>query len=85
MNTGNLSWELTEPMGCFAALWLADSVGSFSSSAGPVRFTITHQFSPNRCVRLPRLHSMETVADEELNIKQHTSQYFASRMINLIG
>src|SRR5215470_7290026 len=42
MNTeSNLSWELTEPMqDVLAALWLADSVGSFLQFGGPGAVTI---------------------------------------------
>jgi hypothetical protein len=87
MNTeSNLSWELTEPMqDIFAALWLADSVGSFLQFGGPgaVYYHSPIQPEPLR----PGCRGYSTygnfVADEELNIKQHTSQYFASRIINL--
>jgi hypothetical protein len=87
MNTeSNLSWELTEPMqDVFAALWLADSVGSFLQfgGAGAVYYHSPIQPEPLR----PGCRGYSTygnfVADQELNIKQHTSQYFASRMINL--
>ncbi len=86
MNTeSNLSWELTEPMqDVMAALWLADSVGSFFQYGGPgaVYFHSPIQPEPLR----PGCRGYSTygnfVADEELNIKQYTSQYFASRMIN---
>jgi F5/8 type C domain len=87
MNTeSNLSWELTEPMqDVFAALWLADSVGSFLQFGGPgaVYYHSPIQPEPLR----PGCHGYSTygnfVADENLNIKQYTSQYFASQMINL--
>jgi len=87
MNTeSNLSWELTEPMqDVLAALWLADSVGSFLQfgGAGAVYYHSPIQPEPLR----PGCHGYSTygnfVADEDLNIKQYASQYFASRMINL--
>lgn len=87
MNTeSNLSWNLTEPMqDVFAALWLADSVGSFLEygGAGAAYYHSPIQPEPLR----PGCRGYSTygnfVADEELNIKQHTSQYFAGRMINL--
>ncbi len=87
MNTeSNLSWELTEPMqDVFAALWLADSVGSFLQFGGPgaVYYHSPIQPEPLR----PGCRGYSTygnfVADEDLNIKQYASQYFASRMINL--
>jgi hypothetical protein len=87
MNTeSNLSWELTEPMqDVLAALWLADSVGSFLQYGGPgaVYYHSPIQPEPLR----PGCHGYSTygnfVADEDLNIRQYASQYFASRLINL--
>jgi hypothetical protein len=87
MNTeSNLSWELTEPMqDVLAALWLADSVGSFLQFAGPgaVYYHSPIQPEPLR----PGCRGYSTygnfVADEDLNIKQYAAQYFSSRMINL--
>ena len=86
MNTeSNLSWELTEPMqDVLAALWLADSVGSFLQFGGPgaVYYHSPIQPEPLR----PGCRGYSTygnfVADEDLNIKQYASQYFASRLIN---
>ena len=87
MNTeSNLSWELTEPMqDVFAALWLADSVGSFLQYAGPGGVYYHSPIQPETLHSGCRGYSTygNFVADEELNIKQYTSQYFASRMINL--
>src|SRR6266404_2028441 len=87
MNTeSNLSWELTEPMqDVFAALWLADSVGSFLQFAG---HGAVYYHSPIQPETLRAgCHGYSTygnfVADEDLNIKQSTAQYFAGRMINL--
>src|SRR6266404_1812966 len=87
MNTeSNLSWELTEPMqDVFAALWLADSVGSFLQFAGG---GAVYYHSPIQPETLRAgCHGYSTygnfVADEDLNIKQYTAQYFAGRMINL--
>jgi hypothetical protein len=87
MNTeSNLSWELTEPMqDVLAALWLADSVGSFLQFGGP---GAVYYHSPIQPEPLhPGCRGYRTygnfVADEDLNIKQYTSQYFASRLINL--
>src|SRR5215467_5539374 len=87
MNTeSNLSWELTEPMqDVLAALWLADSVGSFLQFGGPgaVYYHSPIQPEPLR----PGCRGYSTygnfVADEDLNIKQYAAQYFASRLINL--
>ena len=87
MNTeSNLSWELTEPMqDVFAALWLADSVGSFLQfgGAGAVYYHSPIQPEPLRSGCRGFSTYGNFVADDELNIRQYTSQYFASRMINL--
>ena len=87
MNTeSNVSWSLTDPMqDLFAGLWLADSVGTFleQAGAGGVYYHSPIQPEPLR----PGCHSWSTygnfVADEKLEIKQHTAQYFASQMLNL--
>jgi hypothetical protein len=87
MNTeSNLSWELTEPMqDVLAALWLADSVGSFLEYGGKGAVYYHSPIQPEPLRAGCRGHSTygNFVADEELNVKQYTSQYFASRMINL--
>jgi len=87
MNTeSNLSWELTEPMqDVLAALWLADSVGSFLQFGGPGAVYYHSPIQPEPLRPGCRGHSTygNFVADEDLNIKQYASQYFASRMINL--
>ena len=87
MNTeSNLSWELTEPMqDVLAALWLADSVGSFLQFGGP---GAVYYHSPIQPEPLhPGCRGDSTygnfIADEELHVKQYASQYFASRMVNL--
>jgi len=87
LNTeSNLSWELTEPMqDVMAALWLADSVGAFLEYGGK---GAAYYHSPIQPEPLrPGCRGYSTygnfVADEELNIKQYASQYFASQMINL--
>jgi len=85
MNTeSNVSWELTQPMtDIFSALWLADSVGSFLSFGGSAYYHSPIQPEPLR----PGCRGWSTygnfVADQNLNIKAHTAQYYASRMINL--
>jgi hypothetical protein len=82
----NVSWALTQPMADnFAALWLADNAGSFLATAGPggVFYHSPIQPEPLR----PGCHGYSTygnfVANEKLEVLQHTSQYFASQMINL--
>lgn len=82
----NLSWALTDPMqDLFAGLWLADSVGSFLSYAGP---GAAYYHSPVQPEPLQSgCHAWSTygnfVADKNLAIKQYTAQYFASQLINL--
>jgi hypothetical protein len=87
MNTeSNLSWELTEPMqDVLAALWLADSVGSFLQFGGTRAVYYHSPIQPEPLHSGCRGYSTygNFVADEDLNIKQYASQYFASRMINL--
>jgi hypothetical protein len=87
MNTeSNVSWSLTDPMqDLFAGLWLADSVGAFLTQGGPgaVYYHSPIQPEPLR----PGCQAWSTygnfVADQKLEIKQHTAQYFASQMLNL--
>jgi hypothetical protein len=80
----NLAPELTRSMvEPLAALWLADNVGSFFANGGS---GFTH--SPIQPEPLRRgCHGYSTygnfVADSELRIRGYTSQYFASRLINL--
>jgi hypothetical protein len=85
MNTeSNVSWALTEPMTeNFAALWLADSVGAFLANGGAVYYHSPIQPEPLRsgCQGFSTYGNF--VANEKLEIQQHTSQYFASQMINL--
>jgi F5/8 type C domain-containing protein len=80
----NVSWELTQPFTeIFAALWLADSVGAFLTAGGAVYYHSPIQPEPLRS----GCHGWTTygnfVADENLHIRAYTSQYFASRLINL--
>jgi len=80
----NVSWGLTQPMAdIFAALWLGDSVGSFLTLGGDIYYHSPIQPEPIRS----GCHGFSTygnfVADENLNMRAHTSQYYASQMINL--
>jgi hypothetical protein len=80
----NVSWGLTLPMtDIFAALWLGDSVGSFLTLGGDIYYHSPIQPEPMRS----GCHGWSTygnfVADENLKIRAHTSQYHASRIINL--
>lgn len=87
MNTeSNISWALTDPMqDLFSGLWLADSVGTFLEHGGPgaVYYHSPIQPEPLR----PGCQTWSTygnfVADENLQIMQHTAQYFASQLLNL--
>lgn len=82
----NVSWSLTDPMqDLFAGLWLADSVGAFLTTAGP---GAAYYHSPIQPEPLrPGCHAWSTygnfVADDKLEIKQRTAQYFASQLLNL--
>ena len=87
MNTeSNISWALTDPMqDLFAGLWLADSVGAFLTNAGP---NAAYFHSPVQPEQLrPGCQAWSTygnfVANEKLEIKQYTAQYFASQLLNL--
>ncbi len=80
----NVSWQLTQSMtDIISALWLGDSVGSFLTFGGDVYYHSPIQPEPIRS----GCHGWSTygnfVADEKLNIKANTAQYFASQMINL--
>jgi hypothetical protein len=80
----NLSWALTEPMvDIFAALWLADNAGAFLANGGVAFYHSPIQPEPLR----PGCQGWSTygnfVANDKLEVRQHTSQYFASQMINL--
>jgi hypothetical protein len=80
----NISWALTQPMAdTFAALWLADNAGSFLANGGAVFYHSPIQPEPLR----PGCGGYSTygnfVASEKLEVLQHTSQYFASQLINL--
>jgi F5/8 type C domain len=80
----NISWALTDPMqDTFAALWLADSVGAFLTEGGAAYYHSPIQPEPLRsgCEGFSTFGNF--VADRDLNVLQHTSQYFASRLINL--
>jgi hypothetical protein len=82
----NVSWSLTDPMqDVWSALWLADSVGAFLTEAGPggVYYHSPVQPEPLRS----GCHAWGTygnfVANDKLEIKQYTAQFFSSQMINL--
>jgi len=87
MNTeSNVSWALTDPMqDIFAGLWLADSVGAFLTYGGPAAVYYHSPIQPEAL--RPGCHAWSTygnfVANEKLEIRQHTAQYFSSQLLNL--
>ena len=80
----HISWRLTGPMSTiFAALWLADNIGSFFEGGGAAFYhsPIQPQAVQNTCLG-PATWS-NFVADREYNITGYTSPYWAAHMINL--
>jgi len=80
----HLSASLTGPMSTiFAALWLADNVGSFFEGGGAAFYHSPIQPEPvqNSCLGWATWSNF--VADRDFNITGYTSPYFAARMINL--
>jgi hypothetical protein len=79
----HLANELTEPMTTiFAALWLADSIGSFFESGGAAYYhsPIQPQGIQKTCLGWSSWSNF--VSDENYDIKGYTSPYFAAHMIN---
>ena len=79
----HLSWELTGPMTTiFAALWLADNVGSFFEGGGAAFYhsPIQPQGIQKTCLGWSSWSNF--VSDESYEIKGYTSPYFAAHMIN---
>ncbi|MGH9431649.1 MAG: discoidin domain-containing protein [Terriglobia bacterium] len=80
----SLSAGLTGPMSrIFAALWLADSVGSAFEGGGAAYYHSPIQPQPVEPSCLGPATWSNFVADEDFNIKGYTSYYFAAHMINL--
>ncbi|HUO27207.1 MAG TPA: discoidin domain-containing protein [Candidatus Aquilonibacter sp.] len=80
----HLAAELTGPMTTiFAALWLADNVGSFFEGGGAAFYhsPIQPQDIHNTCLGWASWSNF--VSDEHYDIKGYTSPYFAAHMINL--
>ena len=80
----HLAAELTGPMTTiFAALWLADNVGSFLEGGGAAFYhsPIQPQGLHNTCLGWASWSNF--VSDEDYAIKGYTSPYFAAHMINL--
>jgi hypothetical protein len=79
----HLAASLTGPMTTiFAALWLADNVGSFLEGGGAAFYhsPIQPQDLHNTCLGWASWSNF--VADERYNIRGYTSPYFAAHMIN---
>ena len=80
----HLANQLTGPMTTiFAALWLADNVGSFLEGGGAAFYhsPIQPQGIHNTCLGWATWSNF--VSDEEYTIKGYTSPFFAAHMINL--
>jgi hypothetical protein len=80
----HLAAALTGPMTTiFAALWLADNVGSFFEGGGAAFYhsPIQPQGVQNTCLGWASWSNF--VSDENYTIKGYTSPYFAAHMINL--
>ena len=79
----HLAAELTGPMTTiFAALWLADNVGSFFAAGGAAFYhsPIQPQGLQSSCLGWASWSNF--VSDENYDIKGYTSPYFAAHMIN---
>jgi hypothetical protein len=79
----HLAAQLTGPMTTiFAALWLADNVGSFFEGGGAAFYhsPIQPQDIHSTCEGWASWSNF--VADENYNIKGYTSPYYAAQMIN---
>jgi hypothetical protein len=79
----HLSWQLTGPMTTiFAALWLADNVGSFFEGGGAAFYhsPIQPQGIQKTCLGWSSWSNF--VSDENYDINGYTSPYFAAHMIN---
>ncbi len=80
----NLSFDLAANMtDIFSALWLADSVGAFLAADGAAYYHSPIQPEPLRSGCKGWSTYGNFVAEEDLDIKGYTAQYYASRMINL--
>ncbi|MGD1155064.1 MAG: discoidin domain-containing protein [Terriglobia bacterium] len=80
----HLSAGLTGPMSTiFAALWLADNIGSFFEGGGAAFYhsPIQPQTVQDSCLGWATWSNF--VADRDYNITGYTSPYFAAHMINL--
>jgi len=80
----HISWRLTGPMSTiFAALWLADNIGSFFEGGGAAFYHSPIQPQPVQDTCLGPASWSNFVADRDYNITGYTSPYWSARMINL--
>lgn len=80
----HISWRLTGPMSTiFAALWLADNIGSFFAAGGAAFYHSPIQPQPVNSTCLGPATWSNFVTDRDYNITGYTSPYFAARLINL--
>lgn len=80
----HLSWNLTGPMTTiFAAVWLADNIGSFFEGGGAAFYhsPIQPQDIHNTCLGWSSWSNF--VSTRNYDINGYTSPYFAAHMINL--
>ena len=80
----HLAASLTGPMSTiFAALWLADNVGSFFEGGGAAFYHSPIQPQPVQDSCLGWATWSNFVADQDYNVTGYTSLYFAAHLINL--
>jgi hypothetical protein len=80
----HLAANLTGPMSTiFAALWLADNVGSFFEGGGAAFYHSPIQPQPVQDSCLGWASWSNFVADKDYNITGYTSLYFVAHLINL--
>jgi hypothetical protein len=80
----HISWRLTGPMSTiFAALWLADNIGSFLEGGGAAFYHSPIQPQPVQDTCLGPATWSNFVADRDYNITGYTSPYWSARLINL--
>jgi hypothetical protein len=80
----HISWRLTGPMSTiFAALWLADNIGTFFEGRGAAFYHSPIQPQPVQDTCLGPATWSNFVADRDYNITGYTSPYWGARMINV--
>jgi len=80
----HISWRLTGPMSTiFAALWLADNIGSFFEGGGAAFYHSPIQPQTVQDTCLGPASWSNFVADRDYNITGYTAPYWGARMINI--